>query len=70
MLRPTQNLYKVNIDKYININTYINTMTETITIPKEEYTKLKRLEKLDFDLMRQFAKSLEDLKNGRFKRLA
>jgi len=43
---------------------------ETVTIPKEEYLKLKKLEKLDFDLIRQFAKSLEDLKKGRFKRLA
>lgn len=43
---------------------------ETITIPKEEYTKLKKLEELDFDLIRQFSKSLEDLKEGRFKRLA
>ena len=43
---------------------------ETITIPKEEYEKLKKLEKLDFDLIRQFASSLEDLKHGRFKKLA
>lgn len=45
-------------------------MSETVTIPREEYMKLKRLESLDFDLIRQFAKSLEDLKSGRFKRLA
>ena len=43
---------------------------ETITISKEEYLHLKQLEKLDFDLIRQFAHSLEDLKKGRFKRLA
>jgi len=43
---------------------------ETITISKEEYLHLKQLEKLDFDLIRQFASSLEDLKQGRFKRLA
>lgn len=43
---------------------------ETVTIPKKEYLKLKKLEKLDFDLIRQFSKSLEDLKKGRFKRLA
>ena len=43
---------------------------ETITIPKEEYKRLKKLEELDFDLIRQFANSLEDLKQGRFKRLA
>lgn len=43
---------------------------ETVTISKEEYLHLKQLEKLDFDLIRQFASSLEDLKHGRFKRLA
>ena len=43
---------------------------ETVTIPKEEYKRLKKLEELDFDLMRQFASSLEDLKEGRFKKLA
>ena len=34
---------------------------ETITISKLEYEKLKRLEKLDFDLLRQFSSSLADL---------
>ena len=43
---------------------------ETVTIPKEEYEKLKKLEELDFDLIRQFASSLEDLREGRFKKLA
>ncbi len=43
---------------------------ETITISKTEYKHLKELEKLDFDLIRQFANSLEDLKKGRFKRVA
>ena len=42
----------------------------TITIPISEYKRLKRLEKLDFDLVKQFKGSLEDLKNGRFKRVA
>jgi len=42
----------------------------TITIPKEEYEHLKKLEELDFDLIRQFVSSLDDLKQGRFKRLA
>lgn len=44
--------------------------TETITIPVGEYQKLKKLEELDFDLIKQFANSLEDLKKGRFKKLA
>ena len=43
---------------------------EAVTIPKEEYERLKKLEQLDFDLIRQFASSLEDLKQSRFKRLA
>ena len=43
---------------------------EMITVPKLEYEKLKKLEQLDFDLIRQFASSLADLKAGRFKRLA
>ena len=43
---------------------------ETVTIPREEYEHLKKLEELDFDLIRQFASSLEDLKQGNFKRIA
>jgi len=43
---------------------------ETVTISKSEYARLKKLEELDFDLIRQFTSSLEDLKKGRFKRLA
>lgn len=45
-------------------------VAETITIPVGEYKRLKKLEKLDFDLIKQFTSSLEDLKQGRFKRLA
>ncbi len=30
----------------------------------------KKLEKIDYDLVRQFANSIEDLKTGRFKRVA
>lgn len=43
---------------------------ETVTISREEYQHLKGLEELDFDLIRQFAGSLDDLRHGRFKRLA
>jgi len=43
---------------------------ETVTISKKEYIRLKKLEELDFDLIGQFAGSLEDLKKGRFKKLA
>ncbi len=41
----------------------------TITIPKEEYEHLKKLEELDFDLIRQFVSSLDDLKQGNFKQI-
>ncbi len=43
---------------------------EMISISKEEYKRLKKLEEIDFDLIRQFKNSLEDLKKGRFKRVA
>ena len=43
---------------------------KTVIISKEEYERLKKLEKLDFDLIRQFVASLQDLKKGRFKILA
>lgn len=43
---------------------------ETVTIPKKEYERLKKLEELDFDLVSQFSSSLEDLKQGKFKKLA
>lgn len=43
---------------------------ETVTIPRSEYEHLKRLEELDFELITQFVGSLEDLKKGRFKKLA
>ncbi len=43
---------------------------ETVTISRTEYERLKKLEEIDFDLIRQFASSLEDLKQGHFKKLA
>ena len=44
--------------------------TEMVTISKEEYERLLKLDEIDFELVRQFDESLEDLKKGRFKRLA
>lgn len=48
-----------------------------INIPKEEYEKMKvqlaklrNLEKIDFNLVRQFKGSLEDVKSGRIKKVA
>lgn len=43
---------------------------ETVTITREEYERLKKIEQIDFELVRQFLNSKEDLKTGRFKRLA
>lgn len=43
---------------------------KTVTIPEEEYNRLKKLEEIDLNLVRQFAESLQDLKKGRFKKLA
>ena len=42
---------------------------ETVTITKEEFKRFKELEEIDFDLIRQFASSLKDLKQGRFSSL-
>ncbi|MEK6852470.1 MAG: hypothetical protein AABX59_01195 [Nanoarchaeota archaeon] len=43
---------------------------ELVTITKEEYERLKKLEKVDHDLIEQFRKSLEDVKAGRIKKVA
>lgn len=43
---------------------------ETITISKEEYKRLKMLEKIDWELVQSFKNSLKDLQEGRFKRVA
>ena len=45
-------------------------MPETITIPKEEYLKLKKIEEVDLDLISQLISSLKDIKAGRIKRVA
>lgn len=50
---------------------------DMISIPKTEYDqmkmqllKLKELEKVDFELIKQFRDSLEDVKSGRIRRVA
>jgi len=37
---------------------------------KSQIAKLKELEKIDFDLVRQFKESLEDVKEGKIRRVA
>lgn len=47
-------------------------MEEMITIPKQEYQKLKLLaeaSKVDFDLMNQLLEGLNDIKAGRIRRV-
>ena len=41
----------------------------TITISKQEYEHLKKLEQVDHDLIQQLVESLEDAKHGRIRRV-
>ena len=43
---------------------------ETVTISRDEYEKLKKLEKVDHDLISQLIESLEDAKHGHIRRVA
>ena len=43
---------------------------QMVAIPIEEYERLKKLEKVDFELVGQFKESLEDLKVGKIRRVA
>jgi predicted CopG family antitoxin len=40
---------------------------ETITIPKQEYKKLKKLEEIDMELLSELVQGLKDIKEGRIK---
>ena len=40
---------------------------ETVTIPKEEYERLKREAEVDMGLVNKIKRSLEDIKHGRVK---
>ena len=42
---------------------------DTITIPKTEYERLKKLEKVDWELVESFKRSLEDVKKRRIRRI-
>ena len=44
--------------------------TETVTISRSEYERLKKLEKIDHELISQLVESLEDAKHGRIRRVA
>ena len=43
--------------------------TETVTIPREEYLRLKKYAEVDQGLLNQLVSSLEDIKSGRIKRV-
>lgn len=43
---------------------------ETVTIPKEEYKRLKKKEEIADDAIIQLNLSLDDMKNNRIKRVA
>jgi len=62
--------------RYINTNSRMcicmdsqKMKTETVTILREEYERLKKLEKVDWELVESFKRSLEDLKQGRIRRV-
>ncbi len=42
-------------------------MKETVTIPKEEYEKLKKSEETEKELLVSLVKGLEDIQHGRVK---
>lgn len=44
--------------------------SDTVTISRVEYERLKKLEKVDHDLIEQLVESLEDAKHGRIRRVA
>ncbi len=41
--------------------------TKTVTIPKEEYERLKRIEKLDKELLQNIAHGIKDILSGKVK---
>ena len=45
-------------------------MQETITVPKADYPTLKKKTEVGEEPVNKIKKSLEDLKKGRFKKLA
>ncbi len=40
--------------------------TDTVTIPREEYDRLKTLEKIEWEVVGEFKEALNDLKAGKF----
>jgi hypothetical protein len=44
-------------------------MAQMVTIPVSEYRKLKKLERIDYELLRSVERGLEDIREGRIKRV-
>ena len=42
-------------------------MAETVTIPKEEYNKLKKKEEVDTELLEDIAHGIKDVLTGKIK---
>ncbi len=40
---------------------------KTVTIPKEEYTRLKKIEKVDKELLEDIANGIKDIVSGKVK---
>ena len=67
---PTLELTEPSTERFIKCADNKNNMKrEIINISKEEYKRLKKLEKIDWDLVQSFKNSLEDLKEGRIRRV-
>ena len=42
---------------------------ETVIIPKKEYKNLKKMAKIDLDLLQQLMTSFKDIKEGRVRKI-
>ena len=40
--------------------------TDTVTIPRDEYDRLKSLEKIEWEIVGEFKEALNDLKSGKY----
>lgn len=45
-------------------------MADTVVIEKSEYKRLKKLEKVDYELLEKIVKGLQDIKAGRVKKFS
>ena len=57
-------------EKFIKLGTRSNLMKqETITIPKEEYKRLKKKEKIDSELLKDLSMGIKDILSGKVKEI-